>query len=279
MRGATVTKLVPARKNRIETILLTPELATKLLEGNRLNRPLRDLHVKRIAAQIASGKWKFNGDTIKVADDGDVLDGQHRLWAVIEANRAIETIVVYGIERDAFATIDTLRQTRTGGDVIALAGAERHRNTIAMAIAWLIRWQRGIEKFKEPRNRVENADIAATFEAHPRIVEAVERAARLRGICNTALLAFFYYLITSRDADLGERMLDTLRDPTKVPLSDPFYRLRVYLIGEREKRKETLVTLALMVKATNAAKRGQKVQALHWRSQGKGAEAFPALEV
>lgn len=73
------------------TILtVTPEMAAKLLEHNKWNRPLNDLHVHRIKNQILKGKWQFNGDTIKVSADGDVLDGQHRLWAVISQGKQPE---------------------------------------------------------------------------------------------------------------------------------------------------------------------------------------------
>src|SRR5690606_5321337 len=93
MSGATVTKL--PRKTAPEKIVLTPDTAVRLLERNTLNRPLSDQHVKRIASQISAGKWRFNGDTIKLSECGDVLDGQHRLWAVIEAKKPVETLIVY----------------------------------------------------------------------------------------------------------------------------------------------------------------------------------------
>lgn len=278
MPGAAVTKLVP-RKNKIETITLTPELATELLDHNQLNRPLRDQHVQRIARQIVDGKWRFNGDTIKVANTGDVLDGQHRLWAVIEAKKPIETIIVRGIERDAFATIDTLRAVRSGADVLALNGATNYRNIISSSLTWLIRWQRGIDKFKDPINKVENSDIEAAFAAHSGIVRAVECAVRLRGIGNPAILGFLYYIMTNRNPDLAERMIETLRNPVSVPVSDPFFRLRAYFLSDHHKRKEPLMTIALAIKAANAAHLGAKLQALSWRSQGTNAEAFPTLKI
>src|SRR5215471_7565954 len=110
-----VPKPKPARKytRKLDTIILSPERAAELLEHNSYNRPLSQPHVERIARQIRDGKWKFNGDTIKISTNGDVLDGQHRLWAVLEAKKAIETVIVYGIERDAFATIDTIRKHRS----------------------------------------------------------------------------------------------------------------------------------------------------------------------
>src|SRR5882724_1512617 len=110
----------------LKKVLLTPEEAVRMLEYNHLNRPLNDQHVKRIAAQIIDGKWEFNGDTIKFSEDGDILDGQHRLWAVVEAKMAVETVIVRGIQKKAFATIDTLRKPRGGADILALNGATKH---------------------------------------------------------------------------------------------------------------------------------------------------------
>ena len=100
MSGVNISRESP------RVILLTPEEATRLLEHNTLNRPLNDTHVKRIATQIIEGKWRFIGDTIKISDDDAVLDGQHRLWAVVESKISVETILVKGIKREAFATID-----------------------------------------------------------------------------------------------------------------------------------------------------------------------------
>lgn len=250
-----------------------------LLEHNQLNRPLRDRHVRRIAAQILEDKWRYNGDTIKVAETGDVLDGQHRLWAVIEAKKPITTIIVRGIERDAFATIDTIRQTRNGSDVLALSGAANYRTITASALSWLIRFQRGVAKFKDPINRVENSDLEMAYADHPGIVRAVEAATRLRGVCNPSILGFFYYVLTTKNAALAERMFETLRNPVSISSEDPFFRLRAYLVGEHGKRRDPLMTIALMIKAANAAHKKKTVKALVWRSQGDGAEGFPELEV
>lgn len=278
MSGLAALKLRNAEYPEITTI--TPELAASLLEHNHLNRPLSDAHVKRIAAQILADKWKFNGDTIKISVNNEVLDGQHRLWAIIEAKQAVETILVRGIERDAFSTIDTLRRPRSGGDVIALNGTTRYRNIISSALQWLWRWQHGcLEKYKDPKFRIENSDIEAMFTAHPQIIRAIESAAKLRSLANPALVGFFYYILTNRNEHLAEQMMATLENPAGVSITDPYFKLRVYFLEDSHKRKDALYSIALMIKASNAAYRGQKVQVLLWRSQGERPEAFPLLEV
>lgn len=280
MHGVIETKRL-RNEDSIETVTVTPAMAADLLEHNRLNRPLKDQHVKRIADQIASGKWRFNGDTIKISEGGDVLDGQHRLWAIIEAKKPVETLIVRGIKREAFATIDTLRSPRSGGDVIALNGATLYRNTIATSIQWLIRWRKGvIENFRSPENRIENSDIEDFYQNNPSIVQAVGRASQLRGIANPSILAFFYYVLSTRNSELAERMMETLRDPAAVSISDPFFRLRSYFTSDKGGRhKDPIVTIALMVKAANFAFAGKRVDALTWKNQGERREPFPTLKV
>lgn len=283
MPGATVAKFSSKKIEKIETgskVLVTPAMAMDLLSANTLNRPLSDPHVKRIAAQITSGKWRFNGDTIKIADTGDVLDGQHRLWAIVESKVAIETIIIRGIERDAFATIDTIRKPRSLGDTVALSGNARHRSTIGAALAWLIRWQQhNLEAYKAPKNRIENSDVEQALIDNPGMVRAAERAHGIRNIANTSIMAFLYYIVANRNEDLAERMMKTLTDPAGVSVNDPFFKLRLYFVSDHHKRKDPVVSIAIAIKAINAAAIDRKVGTLNWRHQGNSPEAFPVLEI
>jgi hypothetical protein len=279
--SGTPEKVTPMpTKVSIKTMLVTPELATSLLEHNTLNRPLSDLHVKRIAAQIIEGKWVFNGDTIKISSTNDVIDGQHRLWAIIESKIAVESVIIRGVDKKAFATIDTLRKPRSGADILSLKGATRYRARTASALQWLIRWQKGtLEDYRAPANRIENSDIEHAFEENPMIVRAVERANNLRSLCNSSILGFIYYVLANRNEALGERLLETLTNPAGVAVNDPIFRLRAHFATRTEKHRDPLVTIALIIKALNAAHRGDKISTLVWKGQGKNPEPFPKLKV
>lgn len=280
MSGQSAMQLKNIRPEQPQVITLTPEMAASLLEHNQLNRPLSDQHVKRIADQIISGNWKFNGDTIKVSSDGEVLDGQHRLWAIIEAKTPVETILVHGIQREAFSTIDTIRRQRSGADVLSLNGATRHRQALSTALTWLLRWQwEVLEEYRAPQNRVENSDIEQAFREHPGMIRAVERSAVLRRLVNTGLIAFIYYVFSNRHSDLAERMMNTLENPAGVGIHDPFFRLRAYFTADHTMKKDAIVTIALAIKAANAAQEGRQIQVLTWKHQGKVAEPFPHLTI
>ena len=103
----------------VETI--TPDLARDLLEMNTNNRRLDEKVVNLYAQDIKNGNWILSGEPIIISSEGYILDGQHRLAAVIKADIPIKTLLVWGSPADAFKVIDT-GKVRTGGDIFYIAG-------------------------------------------------------------------------------------------------------------------------------------------------------------
>lgn len=70
---------------------------------------------------MKEGLWRFNGETIIFADDGVLLDGQHRLLAVIEAGVSVEFLVVKEIpnREKAMNTVDQ-NKARKASDIYDL---------------------------------------------------------------------------------------------------------------------------------------------------------------
>lgn len=116
---------------------VTPDLAAEWLEMNTMNRNISQTTVKRYALAMLAGEWQQNGQTITIAEDGTVLDGQHRLWAVIEAGVTVTFLVVFNVSKDAIATIDS-GVTRTFRHVLQIKGS-KHASTAATLtkFAWI----------------------------------------------------------------------------------------------------------------------------------------------
>lgn len=65
--------------------------AEALLKKNTRNRKIKPLKVTEFADMMVAGKWSTAADTpIKVALDGTLLDGQHRLQAIVESDVSLE---------------------------------------------------------------------------------------------------------------------------------------------------------------------------------------------
>lgn len=91
--------------SRVETI--TPVLTEEYLRHNTKNRQLRKNLVSFYAEQMRKGQWMLNGEAIIFNEQDTLVDGQHRLAAVIEADKGIDMLVVRNADKDSFATIDS----------------------------------------------------------------------------------------------------------------------------------------------------------------------------
>ena len=90
-----------------ELVRVTPELAAKWLGKNDVNRKLREHRCAFIARSIEDQKWVTTHQAIAFSKSGRLLDGQHRLRAVIMANKAIEIWVATNVPDEAFQVMDS----------------------------------------------------------------------------------------------------------------------------------------------------------------------------
>lgn len=74
---------------------ISPEVAKGYLANNRSNRPLSPMNVDRYARDILEGQWKVTHQGILIGKNGALIDGQHRLNAIIKANTGIKMQVTY----------------------------------------------------------------------------------------------------------------------------------------------------------------------------------------
>lgn len=87
--------------------LITPAKAEKYLNANKSNRSLRQGVVERYEADMKAGAWTQCVAPIAFYEDGDVADGQHRLWAIVASQIPQKFIVVRGLKREDGLNIDT----------------------------------------------------------------------------------------------------------------------------------------------------------------------------
>lgn len=148
---------------QIEALTITPAMATQWLKSNTHNRTARKRHVSRLAKEMVSGNWQLNGETIKFDTWGRLIDGQHRLMAIIEASQPITTHVCTGLaaDSDVFATID-VGLNRSAGSVLAMHGI-KYATEIAAGIAFMK------QTFGDSQMsvKVSNAETLQTYSANP----------------------------------------------------------------------------------------------------------------
>lgn len=122
--------------------IITPNIAGYLLDNNPDNRNIVQSRVKDFQSDIAGGRWVMNGESIIIANTGELNDGQHRLWAIVESGLPITTLVVYGVPREARTTTD-MGTARTIRDVLTMEQVPNALQAGAIA-GYLFRMENGI---------------------------------------------------------------------------------------------------------------------------------------
>ena len=84
---------------------ITPEKAKAWLEINKGRLRLahhNQTHVDRLVKEMTSGNWRWTVHSIKLAKDGTLLDGMHRLLACIEADKPLWVFVIRDVDETVF---------------------------------------------------------------------------------------------------------------------------------------------------------------------------------
>lgn len=257
---------VTVREERI-----TPKLARQILDANNTgNRPVSAARVSQYARDMIAGRWAMTGDTLKFAAGGRLLDGQHRLRAVVEANKPIDFMVARNVKSEVFTHIDT-GKSRTGSDVLVIEGMDA---SLAMTVSTMARMAYGYEKGSptsgraggrsRDRDALDNAAIIDYVGRHPELVTAasfVSENYAKGALLSLAQLGWVYYETRKKnETEAGTFVLDIIHG-TMLAREDAVYRLREVLIEERaSKRRSSMeAVLAGVVKAWNKRRAGRKI--------------------
>lgn len=127
--------------NKHFRMIVTPECAKEMLKRNHNNRSLRKELVKKYSRLISQDLWNANvPGSIVFSADGELIDGQHRLSAVIDANKAAKfniTVLAYNASLDGI-DVGLRRNTK---DILKMEyGKTANHYTIA-AVTMFIRYR------------------------------------------------------------------------------------------------------------------------------------------
>ena len=118
---------------------ITPAAATRMLDNSNTakRRPLSEAITKVYSHIMSLGEWcPDTGETIKISDDGEVVDGQHRLTALIASGKPVTMWVARGVPAEAFQFIDQ-GKARDLSDLLAIMGWHLPKVTaVTMRMLW-----------------------------------------------------------------------------------------------------------------------------------------------
>jgi hypothetical protein len=199
--------------------VVTPSVAESWLsERNDNNRRLRQKVVLGYRRDMSAGKWQPHHQGIAFSEDGKLLDGQHRLQAIVDSGVSVPLRVTTGVPQTAFITIDTGLK-RLGADVLEVPN-------VSTVIGIL-----NVEHYINTKERsATNLQLIDLLETNPDVEAAADTVVDTRqdskGWLSGSALGWVYLRAFRVDPEVAKTYVDTVVRGLGLIDGGPAYTLR-----------------------------------------------------
>lgn len=230
----------------VAAALIEPDTAQQMLDHNINNRKILRQHVIKLARALQTEQYVFNGDTIVFDKDNVLIDGQHRLTAIIESKKPAICFIICGVTGDAWNTKDQAR-ARRASQAFDRAGV-KHPSAAATAAGHLINLI-GTQGYVS-NNRSKHPSHQDRFDIldrHPGLLESVayrEKLVKEYGASGVSpKFAANHYVAYAEDPAKADEFFERLfsrQGLSKASLKSEYgaiYRLRKELDEQKDGKK------------------------------------------
>lgn len=249
-----------------EVVEVTPELAKKWLSNNPNNRTPKARKITRYANDMLADKWYMTGEPIKFDPSGALLDGQNRLYAVIQADKPVTMLVARGIERQAQAVMDT-GVSRTAADALKMNGVKKW-HMVASGAKLAVLWESGQlhTAMQQFFGDVSHAEILSWVDKHPEIQDVAEFCEGIKRHLpiKPSALVFTCWATSQVGGDDAFRFFQDLAEYKTNGRGDPRTTLLQRLTSAKRTREQTHASteVFMIFRAWNAWRTGESLLVL-----------------
>lgn len=238
------------------------ELIDRARERGLRQRLVNQRKVQEYAADMKAGRWNemtpqgliFHGDPFRDYAAASVQDGQHRLWAITEADKTLQMYATFNVPTSVMPVLDS-GVKRTDADAARIDGIDSTTRHTALARAL------------RPQNRnMSRSETLSTLALH---LVRIDRVFQIllqrpqRGISNAVIAAVLVRASFYHDWPVIERFAKVLRGGMpEAPGDGSVLQLRNIILGMVGKKRMTEAELylkterafALMVEGRNTTR-------------------------
>lgn len=274
MPNGTTNLMKSHPEKSIVKVFIDPAKAKELLQKNTRNRKIKDRVVKEYATEMKEGRWlEDTFELIMIAEDGRVLNGQHRLLAVIKSGVTIPFHVAYNVSDGIFPVLDT-GKTRGANDVFHIEGIKNDNLIPAVIRQYLVfKDHVGGKSFK-----ISNLSLLDIYEQDPEFWQMVGRKTgvwygNFAKILPPSTIGGLYALFQELDENNADEFFTQLTTGVNVS-NNIILLLRTRLIQDRMSPRRVSITVkqALIIKAWNVFRGSRPLKQLKFI---EAEEVFP----
>lgn len=261
-----------------ETLLVTPSVAEQLLGKNTKNRNLKASHVAHLAGQMTRGEWMYTGDPLRIDVTGRLIDGQHRLHAVIKSGVEITFDVIRGLPVEAQDVIDTGAK-RSVADLLTLAD-HPNATTLAAAARVLFSYRDGglvhAMSSVPPSRAPSHLQLRELVDNTPLLADGVRAAMRMAKTCRlpSGAAGAAWTVLAEMDTERATSFYDAVFHLDGSAAVSVLVR-RVMADRAQKTRYEPATTLFYVFRSWNAWITGEPITKLLLGSGDKGWTKLP----
>ncbi len=250
---------------------ITPEIAREILSRNTNNRTIKPTLVKFYMREMDNNKWDVNGESIKIASDGILIDGQHRLEAISRRNKGIHTYVIRGLDASSFLTIDC-GKPRNHGDFLKISGIEGNQTLIAASARVAMSFNATGEVTSASKGRISPQDIVSFVDKNPGILESVSKLQQKFGkIMPNSIAVGCHYVFSIIDMEKADEFFHCLSTGENLVEGNPILALRNRLFSHRGDGRagegHRRMLMYFVVHAFNAFMDGKEIRNIPYKTE------------
>lgn len=253
-----------------EIVTVTPQLAEQWLSGNTVNRKIRIAKVNDYASDMLAGRWTISEAAICFAPDGKLLNGQHRLTAVVASGVAVPMLVMRNVPLAAMGNMDS-GVKRSAADQLGFDG-EKNAAALASAVRLAILYTDGrIYKDRKIQGTT-NGELREFVADNPDLRDSVAFIYAHAGTVDltpTAKIVAHWIFARTTTSDEANLFFELLASRTDLPAGSPILALdsRLREIRKSRVRLTHREELYLLVKAWNYWRLGRQVRSIAVRTK------------
>lgn len=246
-------------------VVITPERAQALLDLNaKNNRRKKETKIIQYARDMRKGYWKSKtGEAVKIADDGEMIDGQNRMESVIRANRAVVFDIAWNCPKDVMGVIDAGAPRTVADDFVISGVAERFLG--GALVRWAIAWERSNYMNRGGRMSSTRSEVRERYLQEPHSFDQAAMFGKAThkqiGSVNESAAAMAYWLFSKLDQEAAERFFDSFIGGLDLNAANPataaIAALRNKMVASRTRDLDRVEQLVLFIKAWNAFRSGR----------------------
>jgi len=240
----------------VVTETITPKQAQKYLERNVANnRPINDRHVAILARDIKSGNWVQNGETIKLNEEGDLVDGQHRLVGCVKADMPFTTSVARGVP--SLDDVDR-GKPRTLSHILSM---RQMKNAVIISVAVRTIWRWENTNWRSAQIVPSTRESLEILDTYPIIKEVTRIGARIRHIEGSSEICSLvsWRLTQLAGLETTRGVFERLAQKNWDSLDDPLFRYHDMAMGAKVSMRKPgkLTRLNWLIRSIDAFMNGE----------------------